>query len=306
MPQAVDRTQTSESIPRWRGRLGDPVPSTIGPWQLCELLGEGEFTQVYSARLALLSNVSAGHAIKLLREDRADSTAGLELLRREARAAAAVSHPHLVAILAVQLDADPAYLVMPRLGGATLGERLARGQRFSLPTTLSIARQVAGALGALADQGFRHGDVKPANIMLSASGHATLIDLGFACHRDESLSLDARFWLGTPEYSAPERFASRLRVDSGSDVYSLGVVLFRLFTGRLPFRAATLSELTAQHLFETPAELRSLRPDLPHEVGHLVRRALAKDPLRRPSPAEFADTLARWEINCFHDRAVRS
>ncbi len=303
MPQAIDQTRAQIVVSRPRATTGDATARVVGPWQLCELVGEGEFTRVYSARLAQLSNVAAGHAIKLLRGDRADASAGLALLQREARAASAVAYPHLVAVLAAQLSTEPAYLVMPLLAGATLGERLVRGQRYSLPAALSIARQVASALGALAEQGYRHGDVKPTNVMLSPSGHATLIDLGFACHRDEVPSLDTRCWLGTPQYAAPERFTSRLRVDSSSDIYSLGVLLFRLFAGRLPFSAVEIGELAAQHQFAAPPDLRALRPDLPHEVAALVRRTLAKDPLRRPAPPELVDELVRWEIACFSDRA---
>jgi serine/threonine protein kinase len=295
MPQAVKHAADSARSQRTRS----PAGCSVGPWQLCRLVGEGEFTRVYSARLGQLANIAPGHAVKLLR---AEKSGGRSLLDREARAAAAVSHPNLVAVFAAQLQVEPAYLVMPLLSGATLADRLAQGQRFSLSAGLAMLRQVASALAALATKGYRHGDVKPGNVMVSPTGHATLLDLGFACQRDEEPELDSRQWLGTPQYAAPERFTSRGGVDPQSDVYSLGITVYRLFAGRTPFEATALADLAAQHVHGAIPDLGVERPDLPRELIALSRRLLSKDPLRRPTPAELVEQLVRMEIDRFVDR----
>ena len=294
-------------MPRLLARTAAPPapPRTVGPWELGQLVGEGAFTRVYRARPAGLRN-APGHAVKLVRADHCDAATGKELIAREARAAAAVSHPNLVAVVASHVDGDAPYLVMPLLVGATLADRLAAGQRFALPVVLSFLRQIAGALAALAAEGFRHGDVKPANVMISPTGHATLIDLGFACRRDESPALDDRLWLGTPEYAAPERFTSRILVDAPSDVYSLGVLAYLLFTGRRPCEAATVAELAALHVHQVAPILRDQAPTLPGEIASGLQRTLAKDPLRRPTADELVEMLARWEIDCFTDRATHT
>jgi serine/threonine-protein kinase len=194
---------------------------------------------------------------------------------------------------------------MPWLEGATLDERLAAGQRFDLPQVLWIARQAAEALDALNQAGWMHGDVKPGNIMISPEGHATLLDLGFARRGDETGSAVDRCVLGTFHYIAPEFLTSTLRADIRSDIYSLGGVLFRILTGRLPFESADLADLASQHKQSLPPNLHRLVPHLPAGVARLVHNMLAKDPLRRPqSPRELIEILARLEIECFSERSA--
>ncbi len=138
---------------------------------------------------------------------------------------------------------------------------------------------------------------------MTAAGHATLIDLSLARHRSELVASGAPPIFGTLAYLAPERIVSKLAIDIRSDLYSLGVTLFELLTGRLPFAARTAAELAAQHRQELPADLRSLAPHLPASVCQLVRQLLAKEPLRRPqSPSELVDRLAALEIETFAER----
>lgn len=276
----------------------------VGDWELVAEAGRGEFATVFRARPAGRADATADYAVKMARRDRPDAAACAALLGREADVAARVAHANLVALLAADFLSETPYLVMPWLQGATLGARFAAGQRFALPVALAIARQTAGALAALAEQGYRHGDVKPSNLMLSPAGHVTLLDLGFACHRDEDAALAARHWLGTPSYAAPERFTSRLGVTPQSDVYSLGVVLFQLLSGRLPFDGASLEEIAAAQVRQQAFDLRALRAGLPIEVCRLVTASLAKDPLRRPTARELVDALARLEIAALANRGL--
>jgi serine/threonine-protein kinase len=149
-----------------------------------------------------------------------------------------------------------------------------------------------------------HGDVKPSNMMISPEGHVTLLDLGFARRNDETGSAVDRCVMGTCHYLAPEWITSALRPDIRSDIYSLGVVLFELFAGRLPFRAQDLAELAQQHKEAAPPDLRRLVPHLPTDVVHLVGQMMAKQPLRRPQkPRELIDRLVRLEIATFSERS---
>ncbi|MDZ7617260.1 MAG: serine/threonine-protein kinase, partial [Patescibacteria group bacterium] len=155
------------------------------------------------------------------------------------------------------------------------------------------------------EQGWMHGDVKPANIMISPAGHATLLDLGFAKRRSEDASAAARAVMGTCNYLAPEVLSSRIRADIRSDLYSLGVILFEALAGRLPFVARTMPELISQHQTLPPPDLKRLAPQTPDAVADLVRRLLAKEPLRRPqTPAELVEQLVELEIATFSERAL--
>ncbi len=225
------------------------------------------------------------------------------MLVREARIGREVHHPNLVAILESQLRRAPQYLVMPWLEGATLQAYIAARRLFDLPAVLWIARQVAEALEALDRAEWMHGDIKPSNIFLSPQGHVTLLDLGMARRRNEK-GEGTRAIAGTAHYLAPEHFGSTYRADIRSDIYSLGVVLYRLLAGRLPLSGETLEQLALAHKQTAPVNLRRIAPGMPRRVAELVHRMLAKDPLRRPqSPAELASELVRLEIETFSERA---
>ena len=273
-------------------------------WLLLDCVGQGEWTRVYSASPASASGAgSAAYAIKTLRPERRDDAIAREMLVREARAAAEVRHPHLTAILDAQLAHDPPFLVMPWLEGTSLDEHVSEGGLLDPPVVLWIARQTAEALDALDRSGWRHGDIKPGNIFLSPQGHATVLDLGFARHRDDHES--PRVVAGSGHYLAPEHAVARGRPDIRSDIYSLGIVLYQLLAGRVPLDAETLEQLTARHKQTAPLPLRRVAPHVPPRAADLVRRMLAKDPLRRPqSPGELVTELVRLEIEVFSERAA--
>jgi serine/threonine-protein kinase len=193
---------------------------------------------------------------------------------------------------------------MPCLSGATLARWLERGKPLPLAVTLWIIRQIAEALGAVADQGWMHGDVKPANIHVADDGHATLLDLGFVRRVEESKSLADRPMLGTLRYMAPEMITSSLAGDIRSDIYSLGASFYELLSGKPPFPGDDPASLAMMHR-DTPApRLERILPDLPAPVAELVHEMLAKEPLRRPqTPSELVERLTRLEIDYFHARS---
>jgi serine/threonine-protein kinase len=224
-------------------------------------------------------------------------------MQREALVGRDISNRHLAPVVATSLIRAPQYIVFPWLEGASLDARIRAGQQFDAPRVLWIARQAAEALDALHAAGWMHGDVSPGNIHVSPSGHVTLIDLSFARRRDEIGSAVDRPIMGTCAYLAPEYLTSALRSDMRSDIYSLGAVMFEMFSGRPPYRADSLAELADQQRHAAPPDLVRLAPHVPREVARLVRRMLAHDPLRRPqSPRELVEQLVALEVATFTQR----
>ena len=301
MTQTNLRSRTEAAV----ARRGEPqFPRRIGVWELVGLEAEGSLARIYRARPADSStDCVAGYAVKMLRPEWEDRPEAVAMLQREAEVGRTVSHPHLVPILGASIGRSPRYLVTPWLEGTTLEAMWAAGSRIDVPRVLWIARQVAEALQALHEAGWMHGDIKPGNIFLSPEGHVTLLDLGFARRNRETGSAVDRCVTGTYSYMAPELMTPRLRSGIRSDIYGLGVVLFELLSGRLPFRSTVAPELAGQHKRAVPPDLARLAPHLPSEVVRLVHQMLAKEPLRRPyPPEELIERLTAMEIDLFAQR----
>jgi serine/threonine protein kinase len=281
-----------------------PAPHRVKPWELVELAAEGTLTQIYRARPAgSPADRPAAYAVKMLRPAWRDDARAAGLLRREATVGRSVSHPHLVAVLSASMSAAPQYLVMPWLSGKTLAARLQSQGRIDLSAALWIGRQVAEALAALEAAGWMHGDVKPSNVFLSSEGHVTLLDLGFARRIDRPDSLGERFVTGTCNYMAPELLGDTPMADVRSDLYSLGVVLFEMLSGRRPFEASDSAELAGQHRGASVPRIESLVDGLPPEAASLVYQLLAKTPDDRLQTAEAAVArLTALEIGALASR----
>lgn len=276
-------------------------PCRARQWELVEFVARGSLARIYRARpVGTPADRPATYAVKMLRPCWQNDPEAIRLLRREAQVGQSVSHPHLVPVLTAAVSESPRLLVMPWLEGVSIQARLAAGQQFDVPRTLWIARQTAEALDALHPAGWIHGDVTPGNIHVSPTGHVTLIDLSFARRGDEIGSAVDRPIMGTCSYIAPEYFTSALRADIRSDLYSLGVVMFEMLSGRLPYPGKDLVELANQHRQSSPAELARVAPHVPREVARLVQRLIAREPLRRPqSPRELIDLLVSLEVGTF-------
>jgi serine/threonine-protein kinase len=279
------------------------LPRRLGPWLLERTLGAGAMSIIYQARSIEGSDQTGRYAIKLLDAPWQDDALAISLLRREAAIGRRVRHPHLVSVLAAHVVEAPYYLVMPLLGGCTAGSRLAAGELFSLPHALWIVRQAAEGLDGLHRLGYLHGDVKPGNVMVSSDGHTTLLDLGFVRELQETGSALDRPVVGTINYLAPEMLTSTVRADERSDLYSLGATLYELLAGRSPFRANSLEELVERQQCAEPPDVRALAPQVPAAVATLVRRLLARDPMRRPRTArEVVGQLIALEIATLPER----
>lgn len=270
-----------------------PAPHVPG-FVLLARLGGGPMTAVYEAR-----DLDDGTpcAVKVLRPDWDDQATAVKLLQREARAGLAVSHRHLVSISYAHVLQPPHFLVMPLLPGESLRRRLQRSYRLGVGESLWIARQAAEGLAALHQAGFLHGDVKPDNLRLTHDGTAVLTDLGFA-HRvgENAAFLRAGYVLGTANYLAPELCDELPEEDLPSDLFSLGVTLFEVLTGQLPYPPGSLRQTFRRHRCDPPADVRRLADSLPADLVRLVERLLAHKPEDRPSAASVVQQLVKLEI----------
>jgi serine/threonine protein kinase len=277
-----------------------PLPRIPG-YQLLQRLGGGLVTAVYSARA---DDTDAPCAVKVLRDDWEDPITGIKLLQREARAGLGLRHPHLVRLLDVHVTRPPYFLVMELLPGESLRRRLRRDYRLAVRDAVWVARQTAEALAALHAAGFLHGDVKPDNVRLTDDGTAVLIDLGFAHRPGENAALlRAGYVLGTANYLAPEQCDPALPAeDYASDLFSLGVMLFEMLTGRLPYPPGSLRQTFRRHRCDPPADIRHSVGSLPGPLAALVGRLLAHEPQDRPRAAAVVRQLINLEIAALRRR----
>lgn len=276
-------------------------PAIVGNWELGNQLGEGSSAVVFAVRpMRQGATGTNDYALKLLRSDLSQKALWTKQFRREGILGKLIAHPNLMAVLDGGLKKPPYFLVFPRMVGGTLERILRAAGPFPCPHALWVTRQVAEALAAIHDQGWLHGDIKPANVFLNAQGHATLFDLGMATPIQHAGELHDRRLAGTLAYCAPEQFTSRLRIGPPSDVYSLGITLFELLTGCRPFRETESTRLVECHLQQVPLSPRTHAPGIPREVAACVARMLAKDPQRRPTTdGELQALLLQLEIMTF-------
>lgn len=276
--------------------------STVGPWQLLELLDEGNYTRIFSARpLSGPSGDDADYVLKVIMPEFQGTTEIVRRLSTEAYLGRTVSHPNLAAVLSANVEEPPFYLVQPFLKGSTLQTLSVGEHELSLPFILWVVRQTAQGFKALHDRGWLHGDVNPTNIIVSPQGHATLIDLGMA-KQFENPNQSCDELTATLAYAAPELYVPARGIGPASDIYSLGVTLFEQLTGSLPFQESDPTELAAAHLRLPPPDPRTLAPQIPTRVNWLVKRMLAKEPLRRPTTEELIALLIQLEVEFFDER----
>ena len=262
--------------------------TTLGHYEIGALIGSGGMGQVYRARdLKLQRDV----ALKLLPPNTAADAEHRQRFEREARAVAALNHPHIVTIHSVEDVDGRLFLTMELVDGRPLSQLIPRGG-LPLDRLLRIAVPLADAVGAAHARGITHRDLKPANVMVTAEGSVKVLDFGLAKQHDtlaqrehmETAAADVITGqgqvLGTVAYMAPEQ-AEGKPTDARSDIFSLGVVLYEMATGQRPFSGDTsLSTLTAI-MRDTPRPVTDINPAIPKELGRVIRRALAKDPDRR-------------------------
>jgi serine/threonine-protein kinase len=254
----------------------------LGRYSLDREIGRGGMGVVFLARDVALDRPVA---IKLLAPALAASAAGRERFLREARAAARLSHPHIVPVHAVEEHGPVVFFVMGYVDGETLGARVRRAGPLSSTEAMRVVQEVAWALAHAHANGVVHRDVKPDNILLERDGGRALVaDFGIAQLADAGATTGGHA-AGTPHYMSPEQAAGE-PADARSDLYSLGVTAFFAATGGLPFDGRTAAALLAHHVATPAPALLTVRPSLPPRFAAAVDRCLAKDPAERPASAE--------------------
>lgn len=264
------------------------IGTQIGRYRITDELGRGGMGVVYRATQVTLNRTVA---VKMLFPHLASSGEYLERFRREAETLARLDHENIVRIFDIEEYEDTHCIIMEYVGGPSLSAVLARERRLSPRRARDIAADVAAALCAAHRQGIIHRDIKPDNILFNAEGRPKLTDFGIARIAHAAQATRTGVMIGTPWYMSPEQAAGR-PVTPASDLYSLGVVLFEMLAGRVPFEGSDALAIALKHLNEAPPPLRPLAPEAGAELCDLVARTLAKESTRRhPSAAELREAL---------------
>ena len=269
----------------------------IGRYALKYQIGEGGLGTVYAAHDPLLSRLIAIKTlnVEVSQEQRADFNA---MFLNEARAAAGLSHPHIVTVFDAGVSDNKAYIAMELLKGKDLRELLKEGWRATSVQAVQIVRRVADALGYAHSKGVVHRDIKPANIFMVGRTQPKVLDFGIARvthqHDTHVTGQSDEITGGSPYYMAPEQI-SQQPSDQRADVFSLGVVLYELLTDVKPFGGTTLEEISQAVLNHTPTAPHLLKPELPQGLSDIVMRAMEKDPEKRFSSARsMSRSLRQW------------
>jgi serine/threonine-protein kinase len=265
---------------------GEPDPRTLQPgdsfgdYLIDEPLGEGGMGIVFRA----IREDGAVVALKVLKPLLVADEHATRRFAREARAAGAVAHPHLIDVIEAGDVDGTAFLAMRYVAGRSLDDRLAEHGPLPIADTVRLAAEVGGALDALGAAGFVHRDVKPSNILLDAQRGALLTDFGLVKRSDSTMLTSPGQMLGTLDYIAPELLRGA-EPGPGSDLYALGCVVFECLAGTPPFGARSVFEVGMAHLGDRPPDPCHGRDDAPAALSRAVLAALAKRPEERPPSA---------------------
>jgi serine/threonine-protein kinase len=267
------------------------VLGRLGSYEVLEILGRGGMGVVLKAFDPALHRPVA---IKVLAAPYAASGAARKRFAREAQAAAAVSHDHVVPVHAVDAAATPPYLVMAFIPGQSLQDRIDRSGPLELKEILRVGMQTAAGLAAAHAQGIIHRDIKPANIMLeNGIERVRITDFGLARAVDDASVSQSGAVAGTPQYMAPEQ-ARGEAVDQRADLFALGSTLYAMATGRAPFRGDCGLAVIRQVCDTEPTPVREINPDIPVWLEGIIRKLHVKDPAQRfQSAGEVAELLER-------------
>lgn len=261
-----------------------PTPPTAHPvllhgrYRLGRQLGRGGCAAVYVAEHLVLRRPVA---VKVAWSDSRDGSEQTQRLLSEARSMAAIAHRHVMPVLDADRADEGAFLVMPLLGSGCLERRLSTCHRLGLEEARACMFQLAAALAAVHDAGLVHADVKPANLLLDASGSLVLADFGL-CRSPGTWPWPRS---GSLDYMAPEQSESGRRVDGRADLYALGCTWYHLLAGQAPFGSGSHADALLAHRCDPRPDIRHLRPEVDATTAELIARLMAIDPAGRPGSA---------------------
>jgi beta-lactam-binding protein with PASTA domain/tRNA A-37 threonylcarbamoyl transferase component Bud32 len=278
-----------------------------GRYRVLRKLGSGGMANVY---LAEDEELGRRVAVKILNDRYANDDLFIERFRREAKSAAGLSHPNIVSIYDRGEAEGTYYIAMEVIEGRSLKELIMTREALPIDTAIGYAKQLLEALRFAHRHGIIHRDIKPHNVLVSADQHAKaneprlkVTDFGIARHGASQMT-EAGSIMGTAQYLSPEQ-ARGAPVTAASDLYSAGVVLYEMLTGKVPFTGDSAIEIAMKHVNDLPAPPSALRPEIPTELDQIVLRALAKDPGERyQSAEEFIEDLERVEAGLPISRAT--
>jgi len=263
------------------------IGQTLGQYEITALLGAGGMASVYRARQ---TSMERDVAIKVIKPELAESLSDakrqefLKRFEREARMIASLSHAHILKVFDYGKRDDMVYLVMELLSGGSLANLISQGA-LPLGRVGDLLKQISSALDYAHRNGIIHRDLKPQNVLLDNDGNGFLTDFGIAKLLSSTSALtQGGSAMGTPAYMAPEQWRGET-VDGRADVYSLGVMLFEMLSGSMPFESDTPFRMMHMHIYEQPRSIYSLMSDIPRGVDEIIEKALAKNPEERYSSA---------------------
>ena len=248
-----------------------------GRYEVLERIGAGGMAIVYKAKDLLLNRVVT---IKVLREQFVTDEDFIRRFRREAQSAASLSHPNIVSVYDVGKEEDTEYIVMEYVEGRNLKEIIREFAPLSTDQTINLARQITGAIQNAHEHHIIHRDIKPHNILVTAEGHAKVTDFGIARAVSSATVTHTGDIIGSVHYLSPEQ-AKGLQSNEQSDIYSLGIVLYELLTGKVPYDGETPIAIALKHLQEQAVLPSKLNPKIEKELEAVVMRAIAKSPEQR-------------------------
>jgi serine/threonine protein kinase len=269
--------------------VSDLIGQRLGKFEILAVLGKGGMATVYRAHQ---TDLKREVAIKVMKASLAESEDFLARFRREAHLVAQLDHPNIITIYEYGQEGETVYIAMRLLPGGSLSDRLRKHGALSPQETLRITKQIASALSLAHARGIIHRDLKPQNVLFDSADNAVLTDFGIAkVDSSSTLVTGTGIAIGTPSYMSPEQWRGE-PVDLRIDIYALGLMIFEMLSGQLPFIGDTPASLMFKHLTEPPPRLTRLRKELPVQIEAVIFRALAKNREERYGSAqELAEDL---------------
>ena len=285
------------------------IPSRIGKYRIIRELGRGATATVYLAESSVYPEQIALKHIRFA--DKAKDEAKwnrrlVKLLKAEAAVATRLEHPHIIRIFEAVIEANEAYVVMEYFAGDSLERYCSFAHLLPVHRTIGIVFKCCMALDYAYRQGVVHRDIKPANILVDDRDNVKITDFGLALNINKKVDTDSTFIMGvgSPAYMSPEQIKS-YPLNQKTDLYSLGVVLFHLLTGRLPFRAKNPAQLIYKIINADPPSVCQLHPDMPELMDEIIRKSLEKDLYSRyKNGAEFAKDLSAVRYKIVDDKLL--